>query len=188
MRTWRDGTLRLVVLAPLFGLVAVHPATAQTSSSYKLFEASINSGGNPGNAGTLTSAHYHISLDTIGDGVVLTGLASPAFHLDGGFVGQFPPPGEVTGLRFSDLTTFLWSPERSAQRYEIYRGTTASLPGTFGTCFANNLSLVSATDASIPAPGQGFFYLVTTRNRLGEEGPKGYASNGTEEANPLPCP
>lgn len=188
MKTGSHRFIRLAILAPWLGLIAAHSATAQTSSSYKLYEASINNGGDPGNAGTLTSAHYHISLDAIGDGVVLTGLASPAFHLDGGFAGEFPPPGQVTGLGFSDLTTLQWSPERSAQRYEVYRGTTASLPGTYGTCFANNLSLVSSTDSSIPSTGQGFFYLVTARNRLGEEGPKGFASNGTEEANTLPCP
>jgi hypothetical protein len=188
MKTMPGRSLRLVILAPLFGLLAVHSATAQTSSSYRLSEASINSGGNPRNSGTIASAHYHISLDAIGDGVVGAGLASAAFHLDAGFVGQFPPPGEVTGLRFGDPTTLLWSPERSAQRYEIYRGTLSTLPGTFGTCFANDLSLVTATDASIPGSGQGFFYMVTARNRLGEEGPKGFASNGTEEGNPLPCP
>ncbi|HET8946970.1 MAG TPA: hypothetical protein VFQ07_08300 [Candidatus Polarisedimenticolia bacterium] len=177
-----------MILAPLFGLLAAHPATAQTSSSYKLGEASINSGGNPGNSGALASTHYRVSLDAIGDGVVRAGLASAAFHLDAGFVGEFPPPGEVTGLRFGDATTLLWSPERSAHRYEIYRGTISTLPGTFGTCFANDLSLVTATDASIPGSGQGFFYLVTSHNRLGEEGPKGFASNGTQEGNPLPCP
>ena len=188
MKTLSGRGLRLVVLAPLFGLLAPHPATAQTSSSYKLQEASFNNGGNPGTSGALASAHFHISLDAIGDPVGRGGLASAAFHLDAGFVSQFPPPGDVTGLRFSDPTTLLWPPERSAQRYEVYRGTISTLPGTFGTCFANGLTQATATDASTPPAGQGFFYLVTARNRLGEEGPKGYASNGTEEPNPLPCP
>ena len=36
--------------------------------------------------------------------------------------------------------------------------------------------------------GDVLFYLVTSRNRLGEEGPKGFDHLGVERGNPVPCP
>lgn len=44
------------------------------------------------------------------------------------------------------------------------------------------------SDPLAPSAGTGFFYLVTARNRLDEEGPKGFQSLGVEEPNPDPCP
>ena len=41
--------------------------------------------------------------------------------------------------------------------------------------------------APVPA-GNGYFYLVTARNRLWEEGTKGSSSAGAQRANPAPCP
>ncbi|RMH70289.1 MAG: hypothetical protein D6685_00265, partial [Bacteroidetes bacterium] len=40
----------------------------------------------------------------------------------------------------------------------------------------------SVTDSDPIAPGGGFFYLVTARNRLDEEGTKGRDSAGSERA------
>jgi hypothetical protein len=135
---------------------------------------------------TLASAHYHIKLDTIGDAAVRAGLSSVSFHLSGGFVGRYRPGGEVTGLAFTNATTMQWNVEPYADRYAVYRGDT--LPGTFGTCYASDLLTPTFTDASIPALGSRFFYLVTSRNSLREDGTKGFSSNGTERVNPSPCP
>jgi hypothetical protein len=41
---------------------------------------------------------------------------------------------------------------------------------------------------AVPDPGQGFFYLVTARNRLAEEGTKGSTSAGVPRSNAFPCP
>lgn len=177
-------TRSVALMAALCSACVAAPAAAQTSASYKLQETSVNNGGGT----ALASAHYRVSLDAIGDGVAPTSLSSASFHADVGFVGRYPPAGEVMGLLFTNPSSLQWNPEPSAVRYEIYRGTITSLPGTFGTCFASDLNTVTSTDASIPLAGSGFFYLVTARNRLGEEGTKGYFSNGTERTNPLPCP
>jgi hypothetical protein len=91
-------------------------------------------------------------------------------------------------LRWSGRSILQWNPEKSVGKYEVYRDLLGTLPGAFGFCFASDVPAEAATDASSPAAGQGYFYLVTARNRLGEEGPKGYRSNGAEEANPAPCP
>ncbi|MGH9867336.1 MAG: hypothetical protein ACREAA_04105 [Candidatus Polarisedimenticolia bacterium] len=177
-----------VLLLSLISLLAFAPVAAQTSASYRLEEGSINNGGNPVDGVSLTSPHFQVRFDSIGEIVVDFSLASPSFLVDGGFVGSYPPPGEVQDLRLTDTTTFQWDPERSAAEYEVYRGPMSSLPGTFGVCFAGDVSGQTITDASTPPVGQAFFYLVTARNSLAEEGPKGYGSDGTAEGNPLPCP
>jgi hypothetical protein len=72
-------------------------------------------------------------------------------------------------------------------RYDVYRGPTGRLPGTFGSCLASNL--VGTTYNDPVAPGSGvFFYLVTGENRLGEEGTKGTQSNGTVRTAAPACP
>jgi len=179
---------RTALLAILLTLLAMSPSAAQSSASYKLEEATVNSGGVPENGAAGTSAHYHLSFAAIGDGAVRTGLTNVSFKVDGGFVSSYAPPGEVTGLRFTNATTLQWNPDPSADRYEVYRDLTSSLPGTFGSCFASDLPMPATTDASIPATGSVYFYLATSRNRLLEEGTKGFRSNGTERGNPLPCP
>jgi hypothetical protein len=186
------GALRMLrraaLLASLWSALAIVPAMAQTSPSFKLTEATINAGGDPGSGGRPASPHFHLSLDAVGDDLVRAGLASASFHLDGGFVGRYPPPGEVHGLLLNASATLQWSAEPSAAEYETYRGLISTLPGSYGDCFAGGLTAVTAADASIPPSGEGYFYLVTARNRLGEEGPKGYRSDGTEDGNPSPCP
>jgi hypothetical protein len=82
-----------------------------------------------------------------------------------------------------------WDPERSVGAYEVYRDALTTLPGGgFGTCFASGLTSEAATEAATPVAGQGWFYLVTARNRLGEEGTKGFQTSGAERPNPAPCP
>jgi hypothetical protein len=187
--TMNRRTMRRFILpAALCSLGVIAPAAAQTSASYKLQETSIDNGGDPRGGTPLTSAHFHISLDAIGDGIVGSGLMSASFHADAGFLARYEPAGQVMNLRFTNATTLQWNPEPSASRYEAYRGALSSQPGTFGTCFASALASETTTDVSIPSTGNGFFYLVTARNRLAEEGTKGKQSNGIERANPLPCP
>jgi hypothetical protein len=65
----------------------------------------------------------------------------------------------------------------------------SSLPALgYGACLQSGLAGESATDAAPPSAGQGYFYLVTARNTLGEIGTKGYAKSGVERANLAPCP
>jgi hypothetical protein len=176
----------LVTAIVLVAALAAPSAMAQTSASYKLTESTINSGGDPGNGVILTSSHFHIKLDSAGDGLVGAGLGSASYHMSGGFVGSYPPPGEIMNVSLNG-STLQWDPEPSAGVYEVYRGPLSTLPGTFGTCFAGNVSAPMITDSSSPPTSQAYFYLITVRNRLAEEGVKGYQSNGTPEGNPSPC-
>jgi hypothetical protein len=177
-----------VSVAILAALAGASPALAQTSASYKLTESTLNNGGNPSQGSVLSSASFHVKLDAIGDAVAQASLSSASFHADAGFVGAHPPPGEVMGLAFTDKQTLTWNPERSAGSYNVYRDALSTLPGGFGFCFAPRLAATTATDAASPSIGTGYFYLVTARSRLDEEGTKGAASSGAQRANSSPCP
>ena len=173
----------------LIALAASGIALAQTSASYKLTEYTINNGGDPSNGSSAASASHRIRLDAIGDAVTATGLSSASHRADAGFVSDYPPPGEVKGALFTNKTTLAWSPEKSVGVYDLYRALVSSLPGLgYGTCLQTGLAIESGTDAATPSTGQGYFYLVTARNRLGEIGTKGFASTGIERANAAPCP
>jgi hypothetical protein len=164
-------------------------AHAQTSASFKLTESTFNAGGDPQNGTSAASASFHIKLDAIGDAVAGGTPASASFHAGAGFVGDYPPPGEVAGFLFTDRSTMTWAPERSVGTYDVYRDALAGLTsGAMGACFASGSSSEGAVDAGTPASGQGWFYLVTARNLLGEEGTKGSGVGATERPNAAPCP
>ena len=169
-------------------LLAVTGALAQESPSYKLTEHTFNAGGHPSGGIVLTSASYKISLDAVGDSVVSRVLSSTSYHMDGGFISGYPPPGEVMGLNFTDVETLVWSPERSAGVYNFYRDLMSSLVSLgYGTCAQQDLIAATTTDNDPVPDGDGYFYLVTVENRLGEEGTKGLDSSDTvREGNVCP--
>ncbi len=176
------------VTIALVALAGCLPALAQTSASYKLQEHTFNAGGHPLQGSVLSAAQHRITFDSIGSPVARAELASASYRMDAGYATWYRPPGEVAELTFLDKTTLAWPPERSVGTYALYRSVIASLPGGFGDCFATNITDEVTMDTSVPAAGSGHFYLVTARNRIGEEGPKGFQSNGDERGNPSPCP
>src|SRR6185503_12339147 len=177
---------RLFIVACVLAAV-ISPAAAQSGSLFKITEYAFNNGGDP-TAGTFaSSALFRITLDAVGDGVG-QGTAGTLFRIDSGFVSYYPPPGEIAGLVFTDGRTLTWLPEKSIGQYQVYRDPVSALAGGgTGGCFATTL-LETAPDLATPPAGTGWFYLVTARNALGEEGTKGYRSNGSERPNPAACP
>lgn len=164
-------------------------ALAQTSSSFKLENSVLNAGGHPEAGTVLAGPSFRITLDALGDGLIASELASPSWRMDEGFVSAYPPPEEIAGVIFgADHTTLTWRPERSVGTYALYRGIVPAFLPTYGVCLQSGLSVGNAVDIQSPPAGSGFFYLATVRNRLGEEGTKGFASSGTPRANPSPCP
>lgn len=162
---------------------------AQTSPSYTLTEQALNAGGHPAQGATLASGSYRIRLDALGGPVARAGLSSASYRADAGFVAGYPPPGEVAGLRIAaDKKTWSWISERSVGTYDVYRDLLQTLPGSYGTCLLASLATNAWLDASTPPLGKGWFYLVTAKNRLREEGTKGRASSGAERPNAAPCP
>ena len=174
--------------AALIVVLACGTAAAQTSASFKLTESRFNAGGDPRDGSFAASASWKIRLDAIGEDALAASASSGSWRMDAGFPAVYAPPGEVRNLRWPDRTTLAWDPERSVGAYEVYRDLVSTLPGGFGTCFASSLLGETATEAGSPAASTGWFYLVTARNRLGEEGTKGSRTGGIERPNSSPCP
>ena len=124
---------------------------------------------------------FRITLSSLGENLARTGLESASFRADASFLSAYAPPGEVSGLHFTDDQTLTWSAERSAGTYSVYRDQVSALvSGGYGTCLSQELSATSTSDPATPPTGGGFFYLVTVENRLREEGTKGSDSSGAE--------
>ena len=168
--------MRAIVVAS--ALLLSGAAHAQQSASYKLTESVCNAGGHPAGGAVLVSTSYRIRLDAIGDAVLPRALASASYAMDGGFVSAYPPPGEVRNFRFTAKTVLSWDPEKAGGGYDVYRN---------AACLQGNVGTASASDAAIPGVGSVFSYLVTAENRLGEEGTRGFQSNGAERVG-VPCP
>ena len=177
--------VRFIVLAILLCASSVG---AQESASFKLTEHVINAGGRPEQGATATSPRFKITLDSIGDNATGTSAASPSFRADVGFVSAYPPSGEVAGLGFLNKETIEWSPEKSTGVYQLYRNLLSNLPDlNFGNCEQQDLVGETTSDTDPVPVNTGYFYIVTAKNRLNEEGTKGFQSNGTERAGTI-CP
>lgn len=181
--------MKMKAMTILLALLVAGPALAQSSASYKLSERTFNAGGHPDQGTVMTSTSYRVSLDSIGEGISVRGLASSSYGMDGSFGLAYPPPGEVTGFRFTDHQAVVWQPEKSVGVYNLYRGLFSDLSGLgYGACEQHDLTGESAIDNDAPPSMDGYFYLATAENRLFEEGTKGWDSNLTQRSNPAPCP
>ena len=184
----------VALVAGAFLVAAALPAAsgftfAQSSPSYRVTGQVLNAGGRPEQAIVSASPAYRLGVESIG--AEFSGLAQSAlsYRLAGGLALLAVPPGEVTGLEFlSDEVTLRWAAEPRSTAYNVYRGALATPPGGFGACVHARVEETFVLETQDPPPGAGFFYLVTGENLLREEGTKGYASSGTERANPAPCP
>ena len=185
----RESRAASVILAVNL-LLLTGPAAAQSSASYSLEGPVLNAGGHPEAGAVLTSASFRISIDSLGEGVLGSGLSSASFSMDAGRLPAYQPPGEVLNLvLLADHQTLQWDAERSAGVYNLYRAALSALSGANGgSCEQQELAGTSTTDTGTPATGDGWFYLVTVKNRLGEEGTRGIRSSGAERPETSPCP
>lgn len=164
-------------------------AFAQSSASYRLTGQVLNAGGRPEQGFVSSSPLYRLGVESIGGDFSGVPQSALSYRLAGGFALLGAPPGEVTGLEFlGDEVTLRWSAEPRSMAYNVYRGALAMPPGGFGICAHARVEETFVLETQDPPVGAGFFYLVTGENLLREEGTKGYASDGTERANPAPCP
>ena len=182
----RQVVLGVVVLVA--GLARTPPGSAQSSVSHRLEGSTFNEGGRPSGGLVAQSASHRITLDAVGDLGGGLAASSPSFGLSVGITGAYAPPSEVQDVSFKGPTQFAWPGMPTAVRFNVYRGGTSQLPGTFGSCLAANLTSGGYTDTVTPAARAGFYYLVTGENRLFEEGTKGYQSNGTPRTASPACP
>ena len=107
----------------------------------------------------------------IGEEMVIWGGSDDSVLNTGGrySVGDFP--GEAIGLTFEpDAETLTWLPATGVGvAHELLRGITLELPvgsGASETCVASGLAS-SATDLTLPAAGDAFWYLSRGVNSCG---------------------
>jgi len=125
---------------------------------------------------------------TDGAGAIVYDEANAPGCEDPGFEACDGIAGEVPGLWFTGPTTLEWWPEYQAGTYRLYRDDlTAVSAGTYGQCLASGIVATTAQDVEVPAPGAGYFYLVTSVSSSGSEGGKGYDSAGAERLGDV-CP
>jgi hypothetical protein len=95
----------------------------------------------------------------------------------------------VEGLRFDSSVSMSWTTVPSMPGpFALYRGTFGLGPWTYDhTCQGAEILLPAATDATVPRPGDGFYYLVTARDLCGESSP-GHDGTGNERPLPDACP
>jgi hypothetical protein len=91
------------------------------------------------------------------------------------------PPETTDVAAAADKSTYSWSAALFATRYDVVRGSTSAFPvgpgGGDETCF-DNLPGTSLVDATVPAPGTGFWYLSRGENTCGN-GTYGLQSSGS---------
>jgi hypothetical protein len=165
---------------------------AQRSANFQLEGTALNQGGRPSGGQFAQSASFQITLDVVGDAVPPVAASSPSFGLSGGTAGSYAPAGEVQGAAFDQpgfpTGAISWTAMPTAVRYNLYRGATGTLPGSFGSCLASNIPNTYYSDPALPSSKAGYFYLTTGENRLGEQGTKGFQSNGMQRTSSPICP
>ena len=160
------------------------PAHAQTSAGFRLEEHTFGAGGV-----TLMSTDYRITGGSLGEAVMASPMSGPDYSVMSGFMAAYPPPGEVGELVFTDAQTLQWAVEPSAGTYNLYREALGSLSGSNGgSCAQQAIPGNSTTEGAAPPAGEGWFYLVTVENRLGEEGTRGSDGDGYERPETGICP
>ncbi|PYT09121.1 MAG: hypothetical protein DMF49_03180, partial [Acidobacteria bacterium] len=105
--------------------------------------------------------------------------------------GAYAVPPEVTGVAFTNRTTLSWDPAQlgagSGTVADVLRGSADMRVGTGAeACLASGITGNSVVDATTPAPGTAFRYLVRGRNVCGL-GTYGMASDGTPRTS-MACP
>jgi len=103
-------------------------------------------------------------------------------------IGAHENQGEPTRLRFESSTGLAWDGSASASvSFDLYRDDLAAVGGaSVGVCLQPGLVSPSATDATAPAAGAGFVYLVAGRDVVA--GGLGRASDGTARVPASACP
>ncbi len=87
-------------------------------------------------------------------------------------VPSLAQPAEVTGVAMGDAATLEWNVVAGADDYNVYRGLLSWLAsGDPARCHGDEVAGTSFPTPAAPPVGQGFYYLVTAENGLGEGTP-----------------
>lgn len=180
--------MKLSILMLVSLMLSVGIALAQSSGSFQVSESEFNHGGRPEQGSIATSFSFRITLDTLGASFATASLSGSSRSVSHGWASTYGPPSEVEDVQFVASDTLDWIGEATAYDYQLYRDTLSNLSGLgYGECVQTGITSSTTTDTELPAAGNGFFYLVTAQNRLGEKGAKGKQSNGSTRGGAV-CP
>lgn len=101
------------------------------------------------------------------------------------------PPGEIKGVRAEGMgagtVRFFWDSAAGADSYAVTRADLGSLaPGLLGRCLETDLADTAVEDPALPAPGEGFAYLVQGVSSECGIGALGFDSDGLQRINADP--
>ena len=100
-------------------------------------------------------------------------------------------PVQAQGLLWLDPETLVWDVEPAAIEYHVYRDLLTTLAyDAFGTCqdaMDGDRTDTQLLDPDDPAPGQGWFYLITVEDGANSESTLGVGTCA-ERSNYVPCP
>ncbi len=99
-------------------------------------------------------------------------------------------PGETQNVRVqADKQSYIWDPMPNSPQYDVIRGALGAFPvgpgGDDETCF-DDLAAAVISDATLPAPSAGFWYLSRAENACGI-GTYGQQTGGIERTSTT-CP
>ncbi len=99
------------------------------------------------------------------------------------------PAALDNSVRFAtNKTSLTWTARSGVQTYSVYKGRVRRASDYYRhTCHQLGLTTNSASDSTLPAAGEAFYYLVDTENCFGKGG-FGNASNGTPRPASDSCP
>jgi len=82
------------------------------------------------------------------------------------------PPGEIGGVGIAgDKTMLYWSPEASAEAYDVARGLVSGLAGgQSAACLVTGLAELQHDDLELPPSGLAFYYVIRGSNACGAGG------------------
>lgn len=103
-------------------------------------------------------------------------------------IGAFENQKEMTRLRFDASRALVWDGSiNAAVVSQLYRDDLSPLaPGPVGDCLQSALPTPTFLDASVPALGAGYLYLV--RGKATATGSLGFTSSGAERLPAIACP
>jgi len=184
MMVWGQGTgERLDLDANTWSLTSTEGAPAGTTAATWTGDLVLVWGSAPRTGSRYAIDTDHDGLpnacdpDDDGDGVADQDDCAPTQ------AGVAAPPQEVADLHVvgTPVSVLTWTSQLDA-RYDVVGGSIATLRSTGGldgaTCVANSVTVSEWQDYPVPAPGEGFFYLVRAQNSCGSS-TYGHTSSGT---------
>jgi len=168
------GSVSPTGVVSVSGSGTLDPGDGSPVSTGIPFLLAVTPSADGGGSLALTVEAANLGAAVVDDGVILSTVC--------------PPPDLGSSLRFLNAQSLGWSAAEGATAYNVYRGTFDGGAWSFDhACFRPAVTGTSTNDSTVPALGQGLYYLVAVKNACGE-GSLGVSTSGSQVPNTLACP